>query len=74
MKMSRIVGWAGVLLGLAGCGTTPSSIIQQPTTARPQALPAQSAGNGAIYQPASYTPLPTRPCSKTGARAMSATC
>jgi len=57
MKMSRIVGWAGVLLGLAGCGTTPSSIIQQPTTARPQALPAQSAGNGAIYQPASYTPM-----------------
>jgi len=57
MKMSRIVGWAGVLLGLAGCGTTPASIIQQPTTARPQALPAQSAGNGAIYQPASYTPM-----------------
>jgi len=57
MKMSRIAGWAGVLLGLAGCGTTPSSIIQQPTTARPQALPAQSAGNGAIYQPASYTPM-----------------
>jgi len=57
MKMSRIVGWAGVLLGLAGCGTTPSSIIQQPPTARPQALPAQSAGNGAIYQPASYTPM-----------------
>ncbi|MBN8767456.1 MAG: flagellar basal body L-ring protein FlgH [Thiobacillus sp.] len=57
MKMSRIVGWAGVLLGLAGCGTTPSSIIQQPTTARPQALPAQSAGNGAIYQLASYTPM-----------------
>ena len=57
MKMSRIVGCVGMLLGLAGCGTTPSSIVQQPTTARPQALPTQAAGNGAIYQVASYTPM-----------------
>lgn len=57
MKMSRIVGWVGILLGLAGCGTTPSSIIQQPTTARPHALPTQAGGNGAIYQVASYTPM-----------------
>lgn len=57
MKMSRIIGWVGVLLGLAGCGTTPSSIVQQPTTARPQAVPTQAAGNGAIYQAAAYNPL-----------------
>jgi len=57
MKMSHIVGCVGVLLALAGCGTTPTSIVEQPTTARPQAHPAQAAGNGAIYQAASYTPM-----------------
>ena len=40
-----------------GCGTTPSSIVQQPTTARPQAIPVQAAANGAIYQTAAYRPL-----------------
>ncbi len=46
-----------VLLALVGCGSAPSSIVQQPTTARPQALPVQTAGNGTIYQPAAYRPL-----------------
>ena len=57
MKMSRAFGVLVVLLGLAGCGTTPSSIVQQPTTARPQAQPVQAAANGAIYQSAAYRPL-----------------
>lgn len=57
MKMSRAFGVMLVLLGLAGCGTTPSSIVQQPTTARPQAQPVQAAANGAIYQSAAYRPL-----------------
>jgi flagellar L-ring protein precursor FlgH len=56
MKM-RVMGLLGVMLGLAGCGTTPSSIVEQPTTARPQAQPVQVAGNGAIYQAAAYRPL-----------------
>lgn len=56
MKM-RALGLIGVLLGLAGCGTTPSSIVQQPTTARPQAQPTPAAANGAIYQGAAYRPL-----------------
>jgi flagellar L-ring protein precursor FlgH len=47
---------SGALL-LAACGTTPSSIVEQPTTARPQAQPAQAGGNGAIYQAAAYRPL-----------------
>ena len=57
MKTTRAIGLLGLLLGLAGCGTTPSSIVQQPTTARPQALPPQAAANGAIYQTAAYRPL-----------------
>jgi len=57
MKMSRAFGLVVVLLGLAGCGTTPTTIVEQPTTARPQAQPVQAAGNGAIYQAAAYRPL-----------------
>jgi flagellar L-ring protein precursor FlgH len=46
------------LLGLTACGTTPSTIVQQPTTARPVATqPSQAAGNGAIYQASAYRPL-----------------
>lgn len=57
MTTLRSLGVFGLLLGLAGCGTTPSSIVEQPTTARPQAQPVQAAGNGAIYQSAAYRPL-----------------
>lgn len=57
MNMPRRIGLLWLLLGLAGCGTTPSSIVEQPTTARPQAQPVQAAGNGAIYQSAAYRPL-----------------
>jgi flagellar L-ring protein precursor FlgH len=57
--MSRLskFGLVGVLLALVGCGSTPSSIVQQPTTARPQALPVQTASNGTIYQAATYRPM-----------------
>ncbi|WP_296889304.1 flagellar basal body L-ring protein FlgH [Thiobacillus sp.] len=43
---------------LAACGTTPSSIIQQPSTSLP--LPPQeykAASNGSIYQVATYRPM-----------------
>jgi flagellar L-ring protein FlgH len=57
MTTTRALGMAALLLGLAGCGTTPTTIVQQPTTARPQAQPTQVASNGAIYQAAAYRPL-----------------
>lgn len=44
-------------IALAGCGTTPSTITQGPTTARPVAQAVPPANNGAIYQAASYRPL-----------------
>ncbi|MGK2952699.1 MAG: flagellar basal body L-ring protein FlgH [Thiobacillus sp.] len=56
MTTTRALGMAA-LLGLAACGTTPTSIVEQPTTARPQAQPTQVASNGAIYQAAAYRPL-----------------
>jgi flagellar L-ring protein precursor FlgH len=53
MKQVLIIG----MLALAGCSTTPSSIVQRPTSARP--LPADLAppSNGAIYQASSYRPM-----------------
>lgn len=57
MNTSRVSGLIGLLLALAGCGTTPSTITQGPTTARPQAQSVQAPGNGAIYQAAAYRPL-----------------
>jgi flagellar L-ring protein precursor FlgH len=43
-------------LALAGC-VTPSSIVQQPTSAVPVASAPVPAANGAIFQAASYRPL-----------------
>jgi flagellar L-ring protein precursor FlgH len=57
MKTTRMMGLAGLLVGLTGCGTTPSSIVEHPTTARPVALAVQTPANGAIYQAAAYRPL-----------------
>jgi flagellar L-ring protein precursor FlgH len=44
-------------LALAGCAITPSSIVQQPTSATPRASAPIPAANGAIFQTASYRPL-----------------
>ena len=57
MKPAHALGVIGLLVGLAGCGTTPTSIVEQPTTARPQPQAVQTASNGAIYQVAAYRPL-----------------
>lgn len=53
-------GRAGLILmlaALAGCGTTPSSIVDRPTSARPAASAAAPAANGAIFQAQAYRPL-----------------
>jgi flagellar L-ring protein precursor FlgH len=46
-----------ILLALAGCSATPSTIVQQPTTARPLYTEPAMARNGAIYQADQYRPL-----------------
>lgn len=45
------------MLLLGGCAVTPDSIVKQPMTAKPQAIPATSASNGAIFNNAAYRPL-----------------
>ncbi len=57
MNILRSIGVLALILGLSACGTAPSSIVEQPTTARPQPQPQQAASNGAIYQAAAYRPL-----------------
>lgn len=47
----------GAVLALAGCAATPSSIVQQPTSARPMLADTAPPANGAIYQAAAYRPL-----------------
>lgn len=44
-------------LALAGCSVTPTSIVQQPTSARPLPQEALAAANGAIFQSRAYRPL-----------------
>lgn len=57
MNTLRVMGLVGVLLGLVSCGTTPTTVVQQPTTVRPQELISPTAGNGSIYQGTAYRPL-----------------
>lgn len=53
----RLVLLAAPAALLAACGTTPSTITQGPSTARPQVQAVAAASNGAIYQAAAYKPL-----------------
>ena len=46
------------VLALAACNTVPDSIVQRPTSTRPEMRTAAApAANGAIFQAASYRPL-----------------
>lgn len=45
------------LLALAACNTVPDSIVQRPTSTRPQPRVAGTPTNGAIFQAATYRPL-----------------
>lgn len=45
------------LLVLEGCAVTPSSIVKQPTTAKPPELPTVVAKNGAIFNAKGYRPM-----------------
>ncbi|WP_371867854.1 flagellar basal body L-ring protein FlgH [Pseudoduganella rivuli] len=55
--MTRMLFPVAAMLALAACGTTPTSIVQQPTTARPLTMAQmQAPTNGAIFQQQSYRP------------------
>ena len=46
-----------LLAALAGCSTTPSTIVQGPTSSRPMLVQAAPANDGAIYNANSYRPM-----------------
>lgn len=48
---------AAPVLALAACNTVPDSIVQRPTSTRPEPRVAAAPANGAIFQTASYRPL-----------------
>ena len=55
--MTKVLTIVTALLALTACGTTPTSIVQQPTTARPLSMAQmQAPTNGAIFQQQSYRP------------------
>ncbi|MDO8439205.1 MAG: flagellar basal body L-ring protein FlgH [Telluria sp.] len=53
MKLFAILA----LAALTGCAATPSSIVQQPTSARPTLADNAPQANGSIYQATQYRPL-----------------
>lgn len=57
MNSLRTLATLVLAIGLGACGTTPSSIVEQPRSARPDAQAVQAASNGAIFQTAAYRPL-----------------
>jgi len=51
-----IPAFAGMTL-VAGCATTPSSIVTQPTSVRPMLADAGKPSDGAIYNTSTYRPM-----------------
>lgn len=43
--------------GLFGCAVTPTTIVKEPTSQRPQARVEARSANGAIFQNAAYRPM-----------------
>ena len=56
-SLSRSITVLLTLLALAACSAVPTSIVQQPRTARPVLAEAPAPTNGAIFQTAAYRPL-----------------
>lgn len=55
--LSAIVLHVLLAAGLVGCATVPDSIIQHPTSTRPQAVTPAAPANGAIFQASAYRPM-----------------
>lgn len=56
-RLSAIVLTPLLAAGLIGCATVPETIIQHPTSTRPQAAAPAAPVNGAIFQSAAYRPM-----------------
>lgn len=57
MKKIGFPAIVALLIGLAGCGTVPSTITMQPPAVKPQSAVVAPPSNGAIFQTGAYRPL-----------------
>jgi len=57
MKSTWIPAYAGMTLVLAGCASTPSSIVKQPTSVRPMLADTGMPSEGAIYNANTFRPM-----------------
>ena len=55
--MKRLIAIVAAASAIAGCSTTPSTIVQGPTSSRPMLVQAAPANDGAIYNANSYRPM-----------------
>jgi flagellar L-ring protein precursor FlgH len=56
MNVSRAASVMVMVLLIGGCAMTPPTIVQRPTTSKPERT-ASAPSNGSIYQVADYRPL-----------------
>ncbi|RZI42099.1 flagellar biosynthesis protein FlgH [Herbaspirillum sp. HC18] len=56
-RLFAIVAHLAVAAGMVGCASVPETIIQHPTSTRPQMPAAAAPANGAIYQASAYRPI-----------------
>lgn len=56
MKVIRVVMQLGLATLIAGCAVQPPTIVQRPTTSKPERNVAATS-NGSIYQVSEYSPL-----------------
>jgi flagellar L-ring protein FlgH len=54
-NLTKLAGWTALFV-LAGCAT-PSSVIKQPLTAKPQPVAPSGMANGSIFQVGQYRPM-----------------
>ena len=54
--MKHAFSIAAALLALAGCASTPTSIVKGPTSVRPMIADAGLPSEGAIYNSSSFRP------------------
>lgn len=57
MKPTAILLFLILLASVAGCATTPTSIVQRPTSVRTAQQEMVAPSNGAIFQVAGYRPM-----------------
>jgi len=57
MRFFSVIVMCLLTMGMVACSTVPDSIIQHPSSTRPQAAAPAAPSNGAIFQASAYRPM-----------------